>query len=63
MFRVMIVDDDMINRAVIVSMINWEKLGFTIVAEKNDGKAALDFLENNLVHLVITDMKMPKMVV
>lgn len=61
MYRVLIVDDDMINRAVIVSMIDWESLGFTIVAEKNDGKSALEFLENNSVHLVITDMKMPIM--
>ncbi len=61
MYSVIIVDDEFINRTVIKNMIQWEKCGFSIVAELGNGEEALEFIRKNHVDVVITDMKMPVM--
>ncbi|WP_461206230.1 response regulator transcription factor [Clostridium sp. DL1XJH146] len=61
MYSILLVDDDVINRVAIVTMVDWQSLGFKITGQASNGKAALEFLENNKVHLIITDMKMPIM--
>ncbi len=61
MIKVLIVDDDAVNRAAIATMIDWNSLGCEIVFEAEEGQTALTYLMNNPVHLVITDMKMPIM--
>lgn len=59
MKRVLIVDDDTIIRITLRSLVDWESLGYTIVADAIHGKQALALMENIKVDLVITDMKMP----
>ena len=61
MYSVMIVDDDIAVRATLKDVIEWEKLGFKIVAEAKNGKQALDILKVEEVNVLITDMKMPIM--
>ena len=59
MRKVLIVDDDTIIRITLRSLINWEEMGFQIVADAIHGEAALAYLKDHTVDLIISDMKMP----
>lgn len=59
MNQVVIVDDDMIVRVTLRSLIHWEDLGFTVAADFNGGKAALEYFRGSRADLLIVDMKMP----
>lgn len=61
MRNVLIVDDDTIVRITLRSLINWEEMGYHIAADAIHGQQALEYIKNNPVDLVITDMKMPVM--
>lgn len=61
MIKTIIVDDEILVRVGLKSMVNWEDMGFEIVGEAGDGIQALELCENQEVDLVITDIKMPKM--
>ncbi|MGN1458194.1 MAG: response regulator [Acutalibacteraceae bacterium] len=61
MYRVMIVDDDMAVCYVYRNMKSWEKHGFEIVLEANNGRQALELLEKNSVDIIFTDIRMPVM--
>lgn len=61
MIRVVIVDDDAINRATFATIIDWSKLNCEIVHVAEDGESALQYLKNHQIHLLITDIKMPRM--
>lgn len=58
-YRIMIVDDEADVREGIVRHIDWESLGFEIVAEAENGRDALDKAENTEMDVVLTDIKMP----
>ncbi|GBR09857.1 MULTISPECIES: response regulator [Asaia] len=57
--RALIVDDQASIRQVLAN--NLAQLGFTQVAQRKDGKEALDYLGQNPTHLVISDFNMPVM--
>lgn len=59
--RVLIVEDDKFFRFAVKKVINWEKYGFEVVGEAVHGAKALEFLEENPVEVVVTDMSMPVM--
>lgn len=61
MRHVLIVDDDTIIRITLRSLIDWSEMGYCIEADAINGQQALDYIRNNPVDLVITDMKMPVM--
>ncbi len=61
MNRVLIVDDETIVRVTLRSLIDWENCGYTIVKDCMSGQQALEYLRENPVDLLITDMKMPGM--
>lgn len=61
MYRVLLVDDDAINRVAIVGMLHWETLGFEVVGTASNGKIALDYFKKERIDILITDMKMPIM--
>lgn len=61
MYRVMIVEDDMLYRHEIRNFINWEKYGFTIVGEAINGDHALRLMEELKPDLILTDISMPGM--
>lgn len=61
MYRVMIVEDEIIVRVWLKSMINWERLGLKVVADTGNGKEALQLYEEYKPEIIITDLRMPIM--
>jgi Response regulator containing CheY-like receiver domain and AraC-type DNA-binding domain len=61
MNKVLIVDDELLMRIGLKSMIDWEEQGFRIVGEAANGKEALELAEIHKPDLIITDIKMPVM--
>lgn len=59
--RVLIVDDEVLVRKGISMGIKWDDLGFEEVHEARNGLEALEYAKEYYPHLVITDIKMPKM--
>lgn len=58
---VMIVDDDFLVIQDLKSMVDWEALGFRIVATASNGKKALSLFRTYQPQLLITDIRMPYM--
>lgn len=61
MFKLIIVDDELLMRIGIRSMVEWEAYGFRLVGEAANGREALDLALNESPDLIITDIKMPVM--
>lgn len=59
--KVLVVDDVPVMRDAYTSLIDWEENGFSLVGSANNGKVALEFMRENPVDIVITDLKMPVM--
>ncbi|WP_341878147.1 response regulator transcription factor [Defluviitalea saccharophila] len=60
MYKVLIVDDEMIVRIGLKSMIDWNAYGFEIIGESGNGEDAFNKYLASKPDLVITDIKMPK---
>ncbi|WP_339261238.1 helix-turn-helix domain-containing protein [Paenibacillus sp. FSL R5-0713] len=61
MYKLMIVDDELLMRVGIRSMLNWEEYNFHVVGEAGNGKEALSLALDVMPDLIITDIKMPVM--
>ena len=61
MLKVMIVDDERIAREGLKDLVDWISLDMEIVATAVNGREALEYLENNHVDILLTDIKMPQM--
>ncbi|RIX59645.1 response regulator [Paenibacillus nanensis] len=61
MLNVIIVDDELLMRIGLKSMIPWEEHGFVITGEAQNGKEALELAQRQAPDLIITDIKMPVM--
>lgn len=61
MIRTLIVDDDSLVHVTLRSLINWEHYGYTVVGDCSNGNQALNFLKDQTIDLLITDIKMPGM--
>lgn len=61
MIKVLIVDDDKLARKGIISLMDWKKYHMEVVGDVQDGKAALEFLQENEANLVFVDIDMPQM--
>ncbi|GMQ57373.1 hypothetical protein AN1V17_17680 [Vallitalea sediminicola] len=61
MIRTLIVDDDYLVRMFLLAVTDWEKEGFLIVDNVQDGEQALEKIELLKPELVITDISMPVM--
>lgn len=59
MFKLIIADDEPIAAEQLAYAFNWEALGFEIVKVLNSGKATLEYIKNNPVDAIISDVKMP----
>lgn len=59
MINVLIVEDEVKICQLIKNLINWEELGFSIIALANDGISALKIIEEQSPDIVITDIRMP----
>lgn len=61
MYRVMIVEDEIIVRAWLKKRVNWEACGFSVCCEASNGREALSMYEREKPDVVLTDMRMPVM--
>ncbi|MCL2748317.1 MAG: response regulator, partial [Oscillospiraceae bacterium] len=61
MYNLLIVDDEVVVRTSLSTIVDWEKLGFTLVGSVSSGKAALSLMRGTPVDVLLTDIKMPIM--
>lgn len=61
MIPVMIVEDEFLVRAGLRTSIDWEKEGFVIVAEAQNGLEALEMYQKYKPYIVVTDIRLPQM--
>ncbi len=61
LYRVMLVDDEEDVRQAIARKINWEEIGFEVVASAENGQEALELADRLHPDVVMTDIKMPFM--
>lgn len=59
MFKVLIVDDDILTRMNIKMIIDWGKYGYDICGEAVNGQNGIEMIETLCPDIVLTDMKMP----
>ncbi|RCX14819.1 two-component system response regulator YesN [Anaerobacterium chartisolvens] len=59
MFKLLIVDDEEEVREGLVRKIEWSRYNFEIIGEAQNGREALDIIEENTPDLIITDISMP----
>ena len=58
MYKLVVVDDEKAIRKGICKYIDWESMGFEVVADFEDGKETIDYIKNNEVDVVLTDIEM-----
>ncbi|MGC9098681.1 MAG: response regulator transcription factor [Dictyoglomus sp.] len=61
MYKVFIADDEYYIREGLKRIVNWERLGFKIVGEAEDGIEALEKIKRINPDLCVIDVKMPEM--
>lgn len=61
MYQVLITEDEDLIRRGFAALIPWEKYGFSIAATAENGYRALDMMKKQYFHLVVTDVRMPRM--
>ncbi len=61
MFKVFLVEDEIVVREGIRKSINWEQYGFIYTGDASDGELALPMIRQIQPDLLITDIKMPFM--
>lgn len=59
MYQVLLVDDEYMILAGLQKLINWESLNMEIAGTARNGKKALDFITENPVDIILTDVTMP----
>lgn len=58
MYKLILVDDEEIVRRGLRYFLDWESLGFQIVADFEDGKETIEYLKTHEVDIVLTDIRM-----
>jgi len=61
MYKVMIVEDEVIVRVGLRNMINWSDINMTVVGEAQNGKVGLQMYHETKPNIILTDIKMPVM--
>lgn len=61
MYKVLLVDDEFMIIKGLQKLINWEELNLELVGSCKDGQEAYEFVKNNHVDIVVTDVNMPFM--
>jgi len=61
MYKVAIVEDEMLVRLGLKNSVDWSKFGMEVVADLPDGQAAWEHYQREKPDVVITDIRMPKM--
>lgn len=60
MFKLIIIDDEAASAQQFGAALDWENYGFSLSGIFSDSEQAMEYLKNNRVDLVFTDIKMPK---
>jgi two-component system response regulator YesN len=61
MYKVLLVDDELLVRNYLRTLIKWEKNGFFICGEARNGESAIEQIDSLKPHIVILDINMPGM--
>lgn len=61
MYRILLVDDEILVRDAIKENINWEGIGCELVGDCQNGQEAAEFVKRHPVDIVLTDICMPYM--
>jgi len=61
MYNLIIIDDEEHVSSGISNIFPWENIGFQVVGIFNNGQSALDYIKQNVVHVVMTDIRMPRL--
>lgn len=61
MYKLLIVDDEVLVRQAIKRQMNWAEYGFECVGDCEDGVLALEFMDREPADVVLTDIGMPFM--
>ncbi|WP_028975274.1 response regulator [Spirochaeta cellobiosiphila] len=59
MYKILLVDDEIVIREGIRNNIDWQSTDFTLVGEASDGETALPLLEDLKPDILLTDIRMP----
>jgi two-component system response regulator YesN len=57
-YRLVIADDEPDIREGLADFIDWDTLGFQVIAKFEDGRQVIEYLQNNGVDVILTDIKM-----
>jgi two-component system, response regulator YesN len=61
MYELILVEDEVAVREAVVREIDWERHGFCVVEQAENGKEAMELIERRVLDLVVTDIRMPFM--
>ena len=61
MYRILLVDDEILVRDAIKENIDWKSLDCELVGDCENGKQASEFVKEHPVDIVLTDILMPYM--
>lgn len=61
MLKVMLVDDKTAIVDGLEVLIDWNSLGYEVVAKATSASQAIEIVKNNVLDLIVTDIKMPNM--
>jgi two-component system response regulator YesN len=61
MYKLLIAEDELVVRKNIIKKIEWERYGFKVIGEAENGKEALDVIDDMKPDVIITDIEMPFM--
>lgn len=61
MLKLLLVDDEYLELNMLAENIDWNALGFTVIAQAKNGQDALHKIAHELPDVIITDIKMPIM--
>lgn len=59
MYKLLLVDDEILVREAIAENIKWNSLGYELVLTCANGKEAIEYVKKNVVDVIITDICMP----
>ena len=61
MYKVFLIEDEIVIREALERMIPWNEYGFELVGKAKDGEIALPMIRKTKPDVLITDIKMPFM--